>query len=390
MATEQVLDGIRVLDLSRLLPGPFLSMILADMGADVVKVEAPGIGDYLRPMPPARGGMSGRFLALNRNKRSLVLDLKSERGRSAFLSMVERADVVIESFRPGVMDRLGVGYDVLQGRNPAIVVCSISGYGQNGPYRQRAGHDLNYMGLSGALAMGGESERAPGMPGLQVADIAGGALWGVTAVLGALFGRQRSGSGAHLDISMTQGVLAMLAVEFGKLDFQPSLSPSRGNQELNGALACYRVYQTRDRKYLSVAALEPKFWLELNRAVGRKSDVSELVAPPDRQQAIAAELQAIFAEKTRDEWVEHLAEHDCCCEPVLELDEVENHPVHRAQKAFFEVDGGELGPVKQVRTPVGAPSAHRLAPRLGEHSRQVLGDYGFSDDEIDRILASDQ
>jgi crotonobetainyl-CoA:carnitine CoA-transferase CaiB-like acyl-CoA transferase len=205
------LKGIRVLDLSRLLPGPFLTMILADMGADVVKVEDPRVGDYMRAFPPGKGGMSGRFLAVNRGKRSLALDLKDAAAREAFLRMVERSDVVVESFRPGVMDRLGVGYDALRAKNPKIVLCSISGYGATGPYVERAGHDLNYIGLAGVLAMGSEARgRAPAMPGVQIADFAGGGLWGATAVLGALVGRERTGEGAHLDISMTEGAMTLL------------------------------------------------------------------------------------------------------------------------------------------------------------------------------------
>src|SRR5512138_1916676 len=194
------LEGIRVLDLSRLLPGPFLTMILADMGADVVKVEDPRVGDYLRAFPPAKGGMAGRFLAVNRGKRSLALDLKAPAQRDAFLRMAARADVVVESFRPGVMDKLGVGYAALAEVNPKIVVCSISGYGQTGPYAHRAGHDLDYIALAGVLAMGGTAGGAPLMPGVQIADLAGGALWGATAILGALVGRHASGRGAHLDI----------------------------------------------------------------------------------------------------------------------------------------------------------------------------------------------
>jgi crotonobetainyl-CoA:carnitine CoA-transferase CaiB-like acyl-CoA transferase len=382
MTMENALEGVRILDLSRLLPGPFLTMILADMGADVVKIEAPNVGDYLRAMPPARDGMAGRFLAVNRNKRSLVLDLKTERGKDAFLRMVEKADVVVESFRPGVMDRLGVGYEVLSARNPGVVLCSISGYGQTGPYRDRAGHDLDYLGLSGVLAMGGGARTAaPGMPGVQIADLAGGALWSSTAILGALLARQRTGQGAHLDISMTEGALALMAAELGNLDCDLPEPPSRGNQTINGGLACYRIYRTKDDRYLAVGALEPKFWLALNAALGRKATMSELIAPADKQEEIAAELAAIFATRTRDDWAEYLAPHDCCCEPILELDEVESHPLHQARGVFFEIEG-DAGPVKQVRTPLGAPRERRLAPRLGEHSRQVLAEYGFGDDEI--------
>lgn len=387
MSLTRALEGINVLDLSRLLPGPFLTMILADMGADVVKVEAPGIGDYLRPMHPAKHGMSGRFLALNRNKRSLVLDLKSEDGRDALLRMAERADVIVESFRPGVMDRLGIGYQALRARNPRLVLCSISGFGQSGPYRDRAGHDLNYAGLAGVLAMGGARGGAPAVPGVQIADLAGGALWSATGILGALLGRERSGEGAHLDISMTEGALALLATEVGNLDCDPEVPPSRGNQSLNGGLACYRIYETGDGKHLAVGALEPKFWLAFNRALGREAHVGELAAAPEQQERIAAEIAAILRTRGRDEWVAALAAHDCCCEPVLELDEVVQHPLHQARGVFFSIDDG-AGPVLQVRTPLGAPERRRLAPGLGQHSREVLAEYGFDDADIDALCGA--
>ncbi|HWM86311.1 MAG TPA: CaiB/BaiF CoA-transferase family protein [Kofleriaceae bacterium] len=382
-AQARPLDGIRVLDVSRLLPGPFLTMVLADLGADVVKVEDPRIGDYMRQIPPAKAGMSGRFLAVNRGKRSLALDLKSEVGRAAFLRMAERADVVIESFRPGVMARLGVGGEVLAQRNPKLVLCSISGYGQDGPYALRAGHDLNYLGLAGVLAMGGSAGGAPAMPGAQIADLAGGALWGATAVLGALVGRSRTGRGAHLDVSMTEGALALLCAEMGNLDSGADV-PTRGRATLNGGLACYSVYETSDGKYLSVGALEPKFWLAFNRAIGRREDVSELVAPPARQEQVRAEVQAILGTRTRDEWADLMAAHDCCCEPVLEMDEVAGHPLHRARQVFTQVPvGGDE--VLQVRTPVGPARTDRMAPRLGEHSREVLAEYGFDEAEISAL-----
>src|SRR5574338_215255 len=286
------LRGIRVLDLSRLLPGPYLTMVLADMGADVVKVEDPKLGDYLRAFPPAKGGMSGRFLAINRGKRSLALDLKAAPARDAFLRMVEQADVVVESFRPGVMDKLGLGYATLAAKNPKIVVCSISGFGQTGPYVERAGHDLNYIALAGVLAMTGPAGGAPQMPGVQIADLAGGALWGATAILGALVGRDRTGKGAHLDISMTEGALALLAAELGNLDC--GVGATRGASRLNGGVACYGIYKTKDARYLSVGALEPKFWIALNQAIGRAPNVAEIIGDAAAQDRTRVELAAIF------------------------------------------------------------------------------------------------
>lgn len=382
--TDRCLDGIRVLDLSRLLPGPFLTMVLADMGADVIKIEAPVVGDYMRQIPPMKGKMSGRFLAVNRDKRSVVLNLKSEAGREALLRMVESADIVVESFRPGVMDKLGLSYSTLKSCNETIIVCSISGYGQDGPYKSRAGHDLNYIALAGVLAMGGETKGKPLMPGVQIADLAGGALWGATAVLGALVGREKSG-GRHLDISMTEGALALLAAELGNLDCGVD-APTRGQESLNGGLACYSVYKTADDKYLSVCPLEPKFWTAFNQAINRKCDLSELIAPPERQEEIRNEIADIIASKTRDAWSQILAEYDCCTEAVLELDELQEHPLHKSRNVFFTVPS-EGGEVLQVRTPVGKAHAKHLAPTLGQHSEEIFREFGFSDGEIGELLA---
>jgi crotonobetainyl-CoA:carnitine CoA-transferase CaiB-like acyl-CoA transferase len=356
------------------------------MGADVVKVEDPRIGDYLRAFPPAKGGVSGRYLAVNRGKRSLALDLKAAAGRDAFLRLAERADVVVESFRPGVLDKLGVGYAQLSARNARLVLCSISGYGQTGPYVHRAGHDLDYIGLAGVLAMGGRAGGAPVMPGVQIADLAGGALWGATAILGALVGRERTGRGAHLDISMTEGALALLAAELGNADC--GAHPTRGTETLNGGMACYGVYRTADDRYLAVGALEPKFWLALNEAIGRPPRVAELAGNAAEQAAVRAELAAIFATRTAAEWHAHLADRDCCVEVILEPDELADHPLHRERGVFFTIDGGAgVGPIRQVRTPVGAPESPRPPPRLGEHSREVLAEYGFADAEIAAALS---
>ena len=376
------LDGIKVLDLTRLLPGPFLTMLLGDMGADVIKVEDPRVGDYMRQMPPHNGGINGRFLSVNRNKRSLGLDLKSDVGRDAFLRMVDQADIVVETFRPGVRDRLGVGYAALRERNPKIIMCAISGYGQTGPYVHRAGHDLNYIATAGVLAMGGPRGGAPAMPGIQIADLAGGGLWGLSAVLAALVGRERTGHGAFCDVSMTEGSLALMASEMGNFDCGLPDVPTRGTQTLNGGLACYRVYETKDGKYLSVGALEPKFWMALNTAIGRKGNMADLIAPAERQEEIAAEIGAVFKTRTRDEWTAHLAAFDCCTEPVLEIDELRDHELHRARDVFFDIVDPDIGTMTQVRTPVGARGTNVRGPKLGEHSAEVLAEYGVSDEEI--------
>ena len=403
MSLAHSLSGVRVLDLSRLLPGPFLTMVLADLGADVVKVEEPRMGDYMRDFPPRGDGMSGRYLSVNRNKRSVTVDLKNDRERERFLRMAARADVVVESFRPGVMERLGVGYDALRERNEGIVLCSISGYGQTGPYRDRAGHDINYLALAGVLAMSGpDPDGPPAMAGVQIADMAGGAMWGATGILAALIERGRTGKGTHLDISMTEGALALLASEFGILGAEPAV-PTRGAGLLNGGAARYGVYRTGDGRYLSVGALEPQFLARLVKGAGLDADRSKADGPtadgpkadgskatrPKAADAGSADsgdedslrrrLARVIASKTRDDWARILAEHDCCCEPVLELDEVAAHPLHRARGLFFEIaDGASAGTI-QVRTPLGMPAGRRSAPALGEHNDEVFQEYGVED-----------
>ena len=381
--TPGSLAGLRVLDLSRLLPGPYLTMVLSDLGADVVKVEDPRLGDYLRSMPPGRDGVGGRFLAVNRDKRSIAVDLKVPAQREVFLALVEKADVVIESFRPGVMAKLGVGWDVLSARNPKLVLCSLSGYGQTGPYRERAGHDLNYVALAGVLAMNGPTGGAPVPPGVQIADMASG-LWGAVGVLAALVGRERGQAGRWIDVSMCEAALALLAAELGNLQF--GARPTRGEELLNGGVACYGVYATKDGKYLSVAGLEPKFWAAFNVAIGRAVDPSELVAPPARQATVRAEVAAILLTKTRAEWEVVFAGTDAACEPILEPDELASHPLHQARQVFYGVPHPVVGESVQVRTPVGAPSAKSTGPKLGEHTREVLLEWGLGDAEVD-VLA---
>jgi crotonobetainyl-CoA:carnitine CoA-transferase CaiB-like acyl-CoA transferase len=218
------------------------------------------------------------------------------------------------------------------------------------------------------------------MPGVQIADLAGGALWSATGILAALVGRERTGAGAHVDVAMTEGALALLAAELGNLDC--GAHPTRGQEMLNGGAACYAVYRTADDRFLSVGALEPKFWIAFNTAIGRKPDLSELVASPAQQERVRGEIAALVATRTRDEWLAVLSAHDACCEPVLELDELAAHPQHVAREVFFTVDGGAAGPLRQVRTPLGAPAAPSPPPRLGEHTAAVLGEYGFTADEI--------
>jgi crotonobetainyl-CoA:carnitine CoA-transferase CaiB-like acyl-CoA transferase len=378
------LSGVRVLDLTRLLPGAFCSLLLADMGADVVKVEQPGSGDYMRWYPPLVNGQSALFNALNRNKRSITLNLKSEAGRDLFKQLVGRSDVVIEGNRPGVMDRLGLGWSTLRELNPRLVMCAITGYGQSGPWAQRAGHDLNYMALAGALSMNARRGEAPHALAVQVADIGGGGQGGALAILGALLEVARGEAGRYLDVSMTDGALTWLAVPLSQVLTQGEAIPP-GMHRLTGRYACYGVYECADGRFMSVGALEPKFWQALCDALDRPDLIDQQYAEGPHQDHLRAELAAVFARRPRDEWTERLAGLDVCCEPVLDLDEVFGHPQIRARGLVHKLEtGAELAPQVPFE-----PGWRRLEPPgLGEHNAEVLREIGVENDRLDDLRAA--
>ncbi|MGN6867506.1 MAG: CaiB/BaiF CoA transferase family protein [Solirubrobacteraceae bacterium] len=389
------LEGLRVLDLTRLLPGGFCSMLLADFGADVVKVEDTGLGDYVRWAPPFYEGVeasagSALFLSLNRGKRSIRIDLKSQEGKDVLLRLVRDADVLLESFRPGVLDRLGVGYERLKAENERLVYGAITGYGQDGPGRERSGHDLNYLGLNGILGLSGEADGPPVSSSAQIADLGGGALMAVIGVLIALRERDRSGQGQLVDCSMFDGSLSLLAMLAGEM-LAGGQVPRRGGLRLAGGIVCYRPYRCADG-YVTLGALEPKFWAAFCRGVGRE-DLAEHAFDPPGSDAHRV-LEAIFAERTREQWRAFAAEHDCCLEPVLDLDEALDSELVAAREMVVDLDqpGADrpvrlLGlPFKLSRTPGDATRAP--GPRLGEHTREVLAAAGYSDAEIDALLES--
>jgi crotonobetainyl-CoA:carnitine CoA-transferase CaiB-like acyl-CoA transferase len=395
------LEGIRVLDLSRLLPGGFCSLLLADFGADVVKVEDTGMGDYVRWAPPYYEGphdsaRSALFLSLNRNKRSIRLNLKHERGRHALLRLVRDADVVLESFRPGVLDRLGVGYQRMREENPRIVYCAVTGYGQDGPKRDAAGHDMNYLGLVGLLGLTGESGGEPVQAAGQIADLGGGALMAAFGIMAALRERDGgpgpdsgSGVGQLVDVSMADGALSWLGMVAGAY-LADGTVPRRGDLPLAGAAVCYRPYECADG-WVSLGALEPKFWQAFCRGVGRE-DLIELQFERPGTDA-HHEIQTIFRSRTRAEWVDFAARHDCCLEPVLELDEALSSELVTAREMVVEIDQpGAAQPVRQLGIPVKlsrTPGQHaRLAgPVLGEHTEDLLLAAGYSPEEIAEMLA---
>jgi len=391
------LAGLKVLDLSRLLPGPFCSLLLGDLGADVLKVEDTGMGDYVRWSPPYVEGVedsarSALFLALNRNKRSIRVDLKSEQGREVLLRLARDADVLLESFRPGVLDRLGVGYDRLKQENPGLVYCAITGYGQDGPYRDRAGHDMNYLGLNGVLALTGEADGPPVQAAAQIADVGGGALMAAVGILAALRERDRSGEGQLVDVSMTDGALSWLAMLAAQYLNDPSGTPlRRGRIPLSGSLVCYRPYACADG-WVTLGALEPKFWQAWCRGVGREDLVEQQFAGPGSE--AHAEVERIFAARTRAEWEAFAAEHDCCLEPLLELEEALDSELVSAREMVVSLDqpgAAEpvrlLGlPVKLSRTP-GDPT-RAPGPALGGDTDAVLAALGYSDEEVAAMKAS--
>jgi alpha-methylacyl-CoA racemase len=378
------LTGIRVLDMTRLLPGPFATLVLADLGAQVDKLEDTGAGDYVRHAIPQAGGMSTAFHALNRGKRSLALDLKRPEGSAAFLRLARHYDVVFEQFRPGVLERLGVGHRRLLEENPALVICALTGYGQEGPLRDRAGHDLNYMARAGLLGLQGPSDGPPQLPAFQLADVSGG-LWSVVAILAALRERELTGRGALLDIAMLDSVIPFATVALSKL-FGGEL-PIRGGELLTGGIAAYQVYRTRDDQAVTLGALEPKFLQRFCQATGLEADLSALI-PGAHQAALGQQFAGVFASKTRDEWTAFNQQHDCCVEPVLRPDELATDAQLAARGAFLttEIDGREVG---QYRTPVTPRDLTPApAPKQGEHSQAILQEAGFSEQEIASLRGS--
>lgn len=376
------LHDVRVLDLTRLLPGPFATLVLADLGAKVDKVEDPSGGDYLRHMPPQLGDQNAAFLALNRGKRSIVLDLKRPEGRATLERMLPHYDVLIEQFRPGVLDRLGLGHARLREQYPRLVIAAITGYGQSGPLAHRAGHDINYLARAGILGLTGPEQGTPQPPGFQLADVGGG-MWSVIGILAALRARAETGQGAIVDVAMSEATLPFAIFQIGALATGGTLT--RGGEALTGGIAPYQTYRTKDDRYVSIGALEPKFWRAFCEGVGIDFDMTAMV-PGAHQSSWKAKLTEIFATKTRDEWAAFGAERDCCLEPVLEPTELAGDPQLAARSVFVE-QATPWGASLQMRLPVGAP-AEGAAPAMGQHTRDILRDAGFGDADVETLFAS--
>jgi alpha-methylacyl-CoA racemase len=329
------LSGIRILDLTRLLPGPMASLHLADLGAEVIKIEDPGAGDYGRTMGATRGATSQYFLAINRNKSFVTLDLKAPQDRATFLAMVRVSHCVLEGFRPGVMARLGFDYPALARENPALVVCSISGYGQSGPFRDRAGHDINYAGYTGISEQTVGADGTPAMWGLQIADLLGGAQSAVIGILAALVDARSTGKGRAVDVSMTDSVFAHNVMGIARVNATGKTAPP-GRDLLTGGVPCYNVYATADGRHMAVGALEAKFWDTLCEALERH-DLKAAHWTRGQQVggaealAVKAEIETLFLQRTQAEWTDYFAQFDCCVTPILRTDEALAHPLFEAR-----------------------------------------------------------
>jgi crotonobetainyl-CoA:carnitine CoA-transferase CaiB-like acyl-CoA transferase len=380
MEKKGALDGVTVIDLSRLLPGPYCSMILADHGARVIAVES------------RQFVADGLFLnTVNRNKEHMTLDLKTDKGKEIFFRLIEKADVMLEGFRPGVVDRLGVDYENVREVNPKIIYCSITGYGQDGPFRNRVGHDANYLSYAGILNLIGEPDRPPSIPGIQIADIAAGGMNAAIGILLALFARKKTGGGQYIDISMTDGMVGFLpaVLYFQQLTGQ---DPRRADTVLSHRYACYNTYETADGRFLSIGAVENRFWKTLCGHLG-VPEYAEHQYDESRRKEILEFMRTTFRKKTLDEWDAELADLEICWGRVQTFSEMLDDPLFREREMILELKGktGEkqaaIGvPVKLSDTPGSVRSA---APDFGESTLAILKELGYSEKEIKKFAEMD-
>ena len=383
------LHGINILDLTRLLPGPMCTLHLADMGADVIKIEEISMGDYARSIPPLQNENSSFFLAVNRNKRSVTLDLTKQEGRKVFLKLSENADVIVESFRPGVVKKLGIDYESIKKVNPKIIYCSITGYGQTGPYKDKAGHDLNYCSYAGIIKSVGSRESAPpSIPNFQISDIVGGSLNAAMGILAALIQQKTSGEGQYIDVSIFDGVLAHSVTALAHLKSMENYGVDTSDM-LNGSLHCYSIYETKDARYIALGALEFKFWQRFCEAVEKDDLVSQHMAMGEDSEKVFKELNALFKTKTFTQWTEHFKDVDCCVSPVLSMQETIKNEQVRARNTVITKKHPSEGEVVQFGLPIKFSSfefdVEKPAPLHGQHTEEILTKLGYSADEINNL-----
>ncbi|UCV03981.1 CaiB/BaiF CoA transferase family protein [Dechloromonas denitrificans] len=381
MSRPGPLAGIRILDLTRLLPGPVATLHLADLGAEVIKIEDPQVGDYARTLGTGQGEDSAYFRMINRNKQGLRLDLKKPEGVDIFLRLAGTVDVIVESFRPGVMDKLGIGYATVAALNPKIAYCSISGYGQDGPYRDLAGHDINYLGYAGVLDQIGSEGDQPAIPNFQIADLLGGALTAAMGILAAVLEAQRTGQGRYIDVSMTDSVLAHTYFTMLRLNDAGQSAP-RGTDMLTGGLPCYATYRCADGKYMAVGALEGKFWAICCKVLARPDWVAR-----QWDASLRSEMASVFAGQPRDAWAARFATADCCVTPVLTPEEALDNEQIAARGMVVKSDG-----LTQFAPPLKMAdfqfAVRQPAPKSGEHNTAILLAAGYSPEQIERLTVS--
>ena len=379
------LSSLKVLDFSTLLPGPFGSMVLADWGAEVVRIESPTRPDMVRMLPPQANGVSAAHAFLNRSKKSLALDLKKPQAVEAVKSLVKEYDIVVEQFRPGVMDRLGVGYEALKAANPGVIYCSITGYGQTGPYKNRAGHDLNYLSIAGITGYNGRKASGPAPINVQVADVAGGSYHSVMSILAAVVHRQQTGEGQYIDVSMTDAAFSMHALTAPPAlvgDMQPGLEAT----QLNGC-TFYDCYETADGRFFSVGGLEPQFFAQFCQALGHPEWAPKgLALNEEIQSGLKQEIADVMKTKSFAEWQEVFAALDSCSEPVLSFAEACEHPQIKEREQLVKVPSGYCTSQTQLASPVKfsttKPEYKSIGAALGADTDSVLAGAGFSEEQI--------
>ncbi|PJI49306.1 MAG: carnitine dehydratase [Pseudomonas sp.] len=385
------LASLKVLDFSTLLPGPFASLLLADMGAQVLRVESPTRMDLVRVLPPHVDGTSASHAYLNRNKRCMALDLKQAEAVEVVKQLVQEYDIVLEQFRPGVMDKLGVGYEALKAINPKLIYVSITGYGQTGPFRDRAGHDINYLALAGVASYTGRRESGPLPLGVQLADIGGGSLHGVMGLLAAVIHRQQTGEGQQVDVSMTDCAFSLHGMA-GAGYLAAGVEPEMEALALNGG-SFYDYYRTRDGRWFSVGSLEPQFMQQFCAAIGRPELAARGLSPKSEdQQALKREIAIEFEKQDFAQWQERFAALDACVEPMLSLAEAVEHPQLRERGVVTQVPNGKGGEQRQVACPIrfsaGLPEPRHIGAALGAHTAEVLAELGYSAEQVQALKAA--
>jgi len=384
----QPLEGIKILDCTRLLPYQYCTMMLGDLGAEVLKIEEPLEGDYGRWADTSRTYESIAFVMANRNKKSMKLNLKTDKGKEILKKLATTYDVLIESFRPGVMDRLGLGYEAIKEVNPKIIYCSTTGFGQTGPYRSKAGHDINYVGFSGVLACTGKHTGRPVIPGLLIGDMAGGGLFTALTVIVGLLGKERTGKGQYIDVAQTD-LLASVNI----LNIAEALAKKKGQQarpySLVGGSLCYNTYETRDGKFIALGALEEKFWNNFCKKVGREDLIEVHLLPYEEGSAETEAVKELFAAKTQEEWIEFFDGVDSCFAPVSDPEEVLDDEQLKAREMITTMDDKKRGKTIQVGFPAkfsdGLDFKRSPAPFFGEQTGEVLAGLGYSTEEVEHL-----